>query len=452
MYWIYSTSSIDTQRLITQQASTVGGSQLVRPPSSVHVPITHVASGTVGIGALRHLEPKNDWSKLPAKEWIRSAVKITGSDTGGVTNVVTSEFLNRWNVGKSVDLTQVSMWETPHPQRVQPAGSIPIPLPGTGHQGFDGQSPSRPVGFTSFPTNPVPSTSGTGHMFPHPGIQVVETPSTPIMGLGLTESPKSSLNPLPSVSGESGSPLSDQIAFPALLDQVPENPQIASLVQSVVGSRRVDDHKALIIGHGAVISASDLLGIVKKLFKNVGRDQGDFKEAVFDFVCTWVLGEFLDVSFFSEVLGFVNKYLATSPTLSHRQEMYRLQGFLGGQISPRSRTGSTNGSIASSASSNSPGKPRKLHEKSLSKMKEADFVELAKALVEMELENRIELSIPLAVRSLKNWQDNPLSMEHEPFSPLADKVSQRFMYKIQHGTDTQFPQPDTNMGQRRMSP
>jgi len=144
--------------------------------------------------------------------------------------------------------------------------------------------------------------------------------------------------------------------------------------------------------------------MVKKLFKNVGEDQQHFREGVLEFVCTWVLDQYLDISFFSEVLGFVNKYLATSPTLSHRQEIYHLQAVLGGQrISPRSRTGSTNVSIVSSASSNSPGKPRKLQEKSLHKMKEADFVEVAKALFEMELENRIDLSIPLAVRSLKNW-------------------------------------------------
>ena len=162
---------------------------------------------TVGIGALRHLEPESDWSKLPAKKWIRSAVKIIGSDTGGVANVVTREFLNHWKVGKSVDLTQVSMWETPHPQRVQLAGSIPIPPPGTGHLGSDGQSLLRP-GFTSFPTDPVPSTSGTGHTLPGPAVQVIQTPSTPIR---LMESPKSSLNPLPSVSGESNSSPSNQV-------------------------------------------------------------------------------------------------------------------------------------------------------------------------------------------------------------------------------------------------
>ena len=75
---------------------------------------------TVGIGALRHLKPRNDWSKRPSEKWIQITEKMmtvilasSGSSVKGLTNMVTREFLDHWNVRKQVDLTKLEMWKTP---------------------------------------------------------------------------------------------------------------------------------------------------------------------------------------------------------------------------------------------------------------------------------------------------------------------------------------------------
>ena len=72
---------------------------------------------TVGIGALRHLNPKNDWFKLPPDAWIQAMTSILAlqlvESRMALTKVVTYWFLEHWNVRKQVDLTKPEMWESP---------------------------------------------------------------------------------------------------------------------------------------------------------------------------------------------------------------------------------------------------------------------------------------------------------------------------------------------------
>ena len=75
---------------------------------------------TVGIGALRHLNPKSDWSEPPSKERIQAMASTLALKPLG-SNVVTQKFLGHWDVRKQVDLTRPEMWETPS---IYPADTV----------------------------------------------------------------------------------------------------------------------------------------------------------------------------------------------------------------------------------------------------------------------------------------------------------------------------------------
>ncbi len=371
-----------------------------------------------------------------------------GTNTKEVTNTVTRGFLNRWNVRKDVDLTQFAMWETPqHAQTVggtRPYEPEPVSAPGTSRFYTDAQSSRQPGGPQILPPDPVRNVT-----MPALGGQEIRSSSTPlpIIVSVLTESPRSAVATLPSIStsDESAPSPCERGGNPTTLPAVPVNSQIAVLVQRVVATRRIEDYRVLIVGHRAVISASDVLGIVKKMFKSVDADEE--RSAVLSFVHTWVLSGFLEISFFSQVLGFVNKHLATSPALSHRREIREMKAALERpSFSPSHRpsTGSISESVFS-ASSNAPGKPRRLRKERLNKMESEDFVELARALRDMELENWMGLSLPLAVQSLKTWQDDPRCMDYRSFSPFVDKVNERLAGKSSAELKSVIL-PDTNVG------
>ena len=67
---------------------------------------------TVGIGALRHLMPENDWSKHPGRKWIESSGDVMSRTLLGnsTTTLVTREFFKHWNVRKHVDFTKPESW------------------------------------------------------------------------------------------------------------------------------------------------------------------------------------------------------------------------------------------------------------------------------------------------------------------------------------------------------
>ncbi|KAF8327761.1 uncharacterized protein EI90DRAFT_3126783 [Cantharellus anzutake] len=331
----------------------------------------------VSIGALRHLDHRNDWFKLPSKDWIYAAVRIVGSNMKEVTNNVTHEFLR-----KVVDLSNEATWEH---SRDPPSG-------------------------TEFLLRPPPQPDPLPHpiSIPQPTLIPHHQPTLP------SSLPPSS--PSTEIHSNHGSVYPPPIIVSRDLG--------IDLVQDVVVTHDIEVYKVLVVGHKSAVSSGELLRVLETIW---GGNRAQLKDGVLLFLHTWVLLGFLDGSFTSEVLRLVDEF-SGSPPFSGRQEIWQIQNALTESAltrpSPpfpvRKRPLAINGSgsiIAPGAS----GK-QKIKGKTIGEMDSNDLLGLAKALLEKEVDDLEHLTMPRAVKLLIDWRNDPEASDSILFSPLAKQI------------------------------